>query len=243
MPGTEKGLSKYSWSEYLKKSGLWKSSPDPCGQPLFLPTNPKLEYQYYSITLKASTCHEAQRKERVLLKAVGRWRRETTSHRTQNFSPSQISTGHLCPQQAPGLPAGHPSTLSCCPPPAQQVPYCSSSWIDHKGIKWYSWDLNHKLAHWVQDEFGGKTPQFQNCVSKNGYAISSWNLVLEFEGVVLGSHVPSHGQSTSHHSKFPFSPLEQGFVLQIRDPAPGAHFLRVFLFAQPLTSSSVTDFM
>lgn len=129
MPGTEKGLSKYSWSEYSKKSGLWKSSPDPCGQPLFLPTNPKLEYQYYSITLKASTCHEAQRKERVLLKAVGRWRRETTSHRAQNFSPSQISTGHLCPQQAPGLPAGHPSTLSCCPPPAQQVPYCSSSWI------------------------------------------------------------------------------------------------------------------
>lgn len=41
------------------------------GQFLFLPTNPDFMYQYYSITPKASTCHEVQGAERVWLEWVG----------------------------------------------------------------------------------------------------------------------------------------------------------------------------
>lgn len=65
------------------------------GQALFLPTSPDIVYQYYSITLKANNSQEAQGKERVLLEWVGRWRRDTASHRAQHLplfkSPLGIS--------------------------------------------------------------------------------------------------------------------------------------------------------
>lgn len=84
------------------------------GQLLFLPTSPDVVYQYYSITPKASTCHEVQGKERVWLEWAGRRRIDTVSHGAQRSVPFQISTAHLCPCQDPGLPTGCPPTLSVC---------------------------------------------------------------------------------------------------------------------------------
>lgn len=81
------------------------------GQFLSSSTNPDFMYQYYSITPKASTCHEVQGKERVRLEWVGGQRIDTVSHGAQRFVLFQISIAHLCPHGAPGLPTGHPSTL------------------------------------------------------------------------------------------------------------------------------------
>ena len=92
------------------------------GQFLFLPTNPDFAYQHYSITPKASTCHEVQGAERVWLEWVKHsLTRSIAFCPFSNLHCASLSTGSSRPANWSSRHPLRPLPLSL------QVPRCPSS--------------------------------------------------------------------------------------------------------------------